>query len=149
MQLLLDYLNARFLYVENNKALFQLLKIFCACKQPDDLDSCCYAELNLLRGDLEGIEDLLKNTDSVLAEALLGALYFIQDRNDASIERFQATLVRFRKETGKRNVSIGGYPEYLFYLALFRSQTKEHLDLLRKQLQSAIKHQTTGSVLPV
>ncbi|MBX3628441.1 MAG: DEAD/DEAH box helicase [Nitrosomonas sp.] len=146
LQLLLDYLNARFLYVENNKALFQLLKkIFCACKQPDDLDSCCYVELNLLRGDLEGIEDLLKNTDSALAEALLGALYFIQDRNDASIERFQATLVRFRKETGKRNVSIGGYPEYLFYLALFRSQTKEHLDLLRKQLQSAIKHQTTGS----
>jgi hypothetical protein len=141
LQLLLDYLNARLLYIENDKVLYQLLKKnFFACKQPDKGAVNLFARICILRGDLEGVEKLLNEQSSALAKALLGALYFIQDQNDAAIESFQSALTRFKKETGKRNISIGGYLGYFFQLALFRSQTKEHLDLLRRQLQSAIKH---------
>jgi len=146
LQLLLDYFAFRLLSIENDRVLYQLLKkTFFACKQPNKDTVNFFVKICLLRGDLEGIEKLLNDQSNTLAEALLGALYFLQDQNDVAIERFQSALTRFKKETGKRNVSIGGYPGYFFQLALLRSQTREQLDLLRKQLQSAIKHQAEES----
>lgn len=115
LHLLLDYLTARFLYIENDKVSYQLLKkTFFACKQPDKHAVNLFAKICLLRGDLEGIEKLLNDQSSALVEALLGALCFVQDQNDAAIERLQSALTRFKKETGKRNVSIGGYLGYFF-----------------------------------
>lgn len=146
LQLLIDYFSARLLSIENDKVLYQLLKkTFFARKQPDKHAVALFARTSLLRGDLEGIEKLLSDKSDALTEALLGALCFVQDQNDAAIERFQSALTRFKKETGRRNVSIDGYLGYFFQLALFRSQTREHLDLLRKQLQLTTKHQTSGS----
>ncbi|MDR4519633.1 MAG: DEAD/DEAH box helicase [Nitrosomonas sp.] len=146
LQLLLDYFAFRLLLIENDRVLYQLLKkTFFACKQPNKDTVNLFVKICLLRGDLEGIGKLLNDQSNALAEALLGALYFLQDQNDAAIERFQSALTRFKKETGRRNISIDGYLGYFFQLALFRSQTREHLDLLRKQLQLAIKHQGEAS----
>ena len=98
-----------------------------------------YISLHLIRGDLQGLDALLENDDTTPALELMGMLHFMQNRSEESLPYFDAALKQIKKATRKRNICLQGFSGYFFYLALLRSQTKENLLILRKQLQIAIK----------
>jgi len=140
LEMLLNYLSSEQMWISKNKVLFQSLKkTFLACMNPSKHAVEAYVRLNLLRGDLDGLEKLLIKMEGPVKEALMGTLRFMQNRNDDSIMHFQDSVKLIRKNTGKRNVCLDGYPGYFWELALFRSQTKENLELLRKQLKVSSK----------
>ena len=139
LEMLMDYLLTQQLQIQDHKLLFQwLTSTFLTIKKPGKHVVDDYAAINLIRGDIEGLEEWLSKSDGSYKEALVGMLRFIQNRNDDSIQHFQQSLKLLRKETGKRNVGLGGYLGFFFNLALLRSQTNENLELLRKQLKSAL-----------
>jgi SNF2 family DNA or RNA helicase len=97
-------------------------------------------EYRLLRGNFENIEQwLLTEEPSANRLKLLGAFYFLQNRNQEAIEHFEQSLDWIKKETRKRNVDIGGLYGQFYHLALLKSRTPPHLALLKKQLEIAIK----------
>ncbi len=102
-----------------------------------------YVELHLIRGDITGIEDMLKGDDTVHAYIFMGTLRFLQNRNDEALEYFDTALKQARKETRKRNVYFSGFTGYFYNLALLRSQSEANLQTLRKQLQFSIKQENT------
>lgn len=161
LEMLLDHLSMQQLKINNSLQLFQILRQrFFACKKPDRETVERFCAINLLRGDIDGLEKLLEHAESGQLQALSGVLRFLQNRNDTAIAQFVGALGHIKaenkvkkqagKQTGKqavgkagsgkaRSVRIDGYPGYFFNLALFRSQDPAYLELMQKQLRAAIR----------
>jgi SNF2 family DNA or RNA helicase len=96
-------------------------------------------EERLLRGNFKDAELWLGGDSSTDGLKLLATLRFLQNRNDESIELFNAVLKALKKETGKRNVCIDGLNGYFFNLTLLRSRNFNNLLFLKQQAQLTIK----------
>jgi hypothetical protein len=98
-----------------------------------------YCEIHLIRGELKGIEALLKDNNSVSGLELMGMLCFLQNRNDESLFFYASALKQLKKETRKRNIILDDFPGYFYHLALLRDRSIENHNLLKKHLEIAIK----------
>ncbi|MDD5632590.1 MAG: DEAD/DEAH box helicase, partial [Methylococcales bacterium] len=119
---------------------YQLLEqFFGTVKHHNSVIVHAVIEERLLRGNFNDLEQWLLGDSTPDGLKLLGTLRFLQNRNDESIELFNAALKALKKETGKRNVGIDGLHGYLFNLALLRSRNYNNLQLLKQQVQIVIK----------
>ncbi len=89
----------------------------------------------LLRGNFENAEEWLNKEPSGQQLKLLGALHFLQNRNDEAIEYYDRYIAEFKKESRKRSVIITGLYGEFYYLALLKSRTAANLNSLKKQLE--------------
>jgi SNF2 family DNA or RNA helicase len=119
---------------------YQLLEhFFGAVKHDNSAIVHAVIEERLLRGNFKDAELCLIDDLSTDGRKLLATLRFLQNRNDESIELFNAALKVLKKETGKRNMGIDGLHGYFFSLALLRSRNHNNLLLLKQQAQIAIR----------
>ncbi|NOR80182.1 MAG: hypothetical protein GQ529_05015, partial [Methyloprofundus sp.] len=98
-----------------------------------------FAEYKIILGDLQDVENLIKEEVSVRGLTLKGSLCFIENRNDAALEFYFAAIQLFKKETRKRNVFLPGIHGYFFNLALLKTREPENLSYLKKQLALVAK----------
>ncbi len=94
----------------------------------------------LLRGNFENAEDFLSKNVSMPNLKLLGALRFLQNRNQESIEHYERCIVEFKKESRKRNIVLSGLYGQFYHLSLLKSRSAVNLSVLKKQLEIAIKN---------
>ena len=119
---------------------YQMLEhFFGKAKHDDPAIVHALIEERLFRGDFKDAELWLAGDSSTDGLKLLATLRFLQNRNDESIEMFNAALKTLKKTTGKRNIAIDGMLGYFFNLALLRSRNFNNLQLLKQQAQFTIK----------
>ena len=107
---------------------------------PDKVIRHTLIEYRLLRGNFENVEEWLAKESSAQDFKLLGALRFLQNRNNDAIECFERCISETKKETRKRNIVITGLYGQFYHLALLKSRNAVNLNVLKKQLELAIKN---------
>ncbi len=134
--ILLDYQLMQQISLTNLTQQYQLLKsCFSKVASIPKQTLYQYIELRIIRGDVQELEEMLNGDDSVTAHLLMGAIRFLQHRNEEALDYYHIAIKQARKESRKRNIYIAGQIGYFYCLALFQSQTEENLSILRKQLQ--------------
>ena len=141
MDVLQSYQLVYRLNLEDCSLQYRLMEeCFKETKNHDQFIILDYCKLHLIRGELKGIEALLKDDNSVSGLELMGMLCFLQNRNDESLFFYAAALKQLKKETRKRNIILGDFPGYFYHLALLRDRSLENHNLLKKYLEIALKH---------
>ncbi len=134
------FLNDSHLLLRDVSFQFQLLETFFgSAKHDNPIIVHAVIETRLLRGDFTDAEAWLAGDFSADGLKLLGTLYFLRNQNDQAISYFQLALKAYKKETGKRNINLGGLHGYFFNLALLRSRDFNNLKLLRQQALLTVK----------
>ncbi len=106
-------------------------------------------ELHLIRGDLDGLDDLLKDDDSEPGLILLAALKFMQGYYEEACLIYDTVLKLIRKQTKKRNVDVPGILGHFLKLSFLYGQKPENLSTFRKQLKISIKHNGKHSLFGI
>ncbi len=104
-----------------------------------------HVKIHLLRGDLEGLDDLLEQDDSEQGLILLGVLRFMQNRYEETWLIYETVLNLIKKRTRKRNVFIPSILGHILNLSLLYKQKQDNLITLRKQLKISTKNQVATS----
>lgn len=140
MDVLQKYQETAHLTLPDCKLQYQLMNsCFKETKKHSPVVIHQYVRLHINRGDNQGMDDLLQDDNSTQAYILMGMLRFMQNRNDESLVYFDVAIKQIKKEGRKRNICLGGLPEYFYNLALLRSYTETNLSTLWKQLKFSAK----------
>ena len=140
MDVLQEYQETAHLTLPDCKLQYQLMNsCFKETKKHSPVVIHQYVRLHINRGDNQGMDDLLQDDNSTQAYILMGMLRFMQNRNDESLVYFDIAIKQIKTEDRKRNICLGGLPEYFYNLALLRSYTETNLSTLRKQLKFSAK----------
>ncbi len=102
----------------------------CERDTPDMRSLLTYADLMLIRGDLEAAQSVIPKLPKAAEEVgypLNGAIAFLKGDNNKAIVLFRETLALYRKMTGKRKVYFRMPVGFLFVLALIKDGTPESL----------------------
>ncbi len=89
-----------------------------------------YADMMLIRGDLQAVESVIPKMPKAAEELgypLHGSIAFLKGDNARSIVLFRETLALFRKMVGKRKVFFRNTTGFLFVLALIKDGTTDSL----------------------
>ena len=134
------FLNNSNLLLKDVSFQFQLLEnFFGSVKHENPKIVHAVIEARLFRGNFKDADDWLANDSSAEGLKLLGVLHFLRNQNDQAINYFQLALKTLKKDSGKRNISLGGLPGYFFNLALLRSRDLNNINSLRSLAQLTIK----------
>ncbi|MDP3877433.1 MAG: DEAD/DEAH box helicase [Methylobacter sp.] len=139
--LVLNYfVSGNFVHLNDAAFQYQLLEQFFGGSKPDNQDIVhSIIEQRLLRGNFADAEAWLTGDVSSYGLKVLATLRFLQNRNDEALALFDATIKALKKETGKRNVFIGGLYGVFFNLALLRTRNINNLTLLKQNTQFTLK----------
>jgi SNF2 family DNA or RNA helicase len=137
----LDIYSIRLLDCTVEQHLFE--QFFGSCKPAKPAIAHAVIEQRLLRGQFNDAENWLSGDLSAEGLKLVAFLRFLENRHDEAIDYFTAALKAHRKETAKRTSTLGGFPGFLFNMALLRSRSADNMALLKQNLTLAIKNTDT------
>ncbi|OQK18309.1 hypothetical protein AU255_10950 [Methyloprofundus sedimenti] len=138
--ILSTYVEYQLFALEENDFAIQLLQEnIDTCSAHTDILIQGLAEYKIVRADTQGIENLLKDDQSIRGLTLKGSLCFIENRNDDALAFYQAAFQEIKKQTRKRNIFLPSIHGYFFNLALLKSKQPEQLSFLKSQLAMIVK----------
>lgn len=140
LTVLCSYLKVINFEIVDSRLQFELLKQYFAQPGPEAFPFLPdYADFCLIRGDLQGLENLFDQHQNVKTWEKLAILRFLQNRNDEALVLFKDALQGIKKETRKRNVYFNDFAGLIYCLALFKQRTPHELALLKTQVKLAAK----------